>query len=431
MKRITRVSAVALAAALATATFTVPAHATETTEITVWAMQGQASEVKAAREEVGAYNAGQDAVNVTLRFIPDMGSTLKTTNVNDLPDAFEFDGETLGSLAYNRKLADLTNLIPRSLISNELKSIVAEGTYVDGKTYSVSQFDSGLTLWGNKKMLKAAGVSYPTTWDKAWTATEFTAVLKKLAAKAKGHKAIDMKENYGIGGGWAGYAFTPLINSAGKVLVKNGKAVGSMNSAAAIAAMKQFASWKKYSDPSADDSAFTKKRVGLAWVGHWATPSIKKAIGSNAVLIPLPNMGVGSKSGQGSHSWAIGANSSKKEAAADFLKYIMTDKWILNLTEQNGAVPGTKTALRKNKDYAKGGLLELYGKQLAASCGTRTPTKACVTVPRTISAAWPVINTEFSKAAQTIWDGGNVAAALTKAARAIDLDYTDNGGYVD
>jgi multiple sugar transport system substrate-binding protein len=431
MKKTTRVGAVAAAVALAVTTFTVPAHAA-VTELTVWAMQGQDGEVKAAKEEVGAFNASQDNIHVTLQFKASMGDTLKNTNVNGLADVFEFDGETLGALVYDGKLAPLKGLVSASTISRQLTSIKAEGTASDGKTYSVSQFDSGLSLWGNKSMLKAAGVTnYPTTFNKAWTASQFTGVLKTLAAKAKGHKAIDMKENYGIGGGWAGYAFTPIINSAGNELVKNGKAVGSMNSAKAVAAMKVFASWKKYSDPSTDDSAFTKKRVALAWVGHWATPGIKAALGKDAVLIPLPNFGNGSKSGQGSHSWAIGANSDKKAAAATFLNYIMTDKWILNLTEQNGAVPGTKTALAKNKDYAKGGLLELYGQQLAASCGSGAPTAKCVTVPRTISAAWPVINTQFSQAAQTIWDGGNAAAALTKAAKAIDQDYNDNNGYKD
>jgi multiple sugar transport system substrate-binding protein len=310
-----------------------------------------------------------------------------------------------------------------------LVSIQSEGTYSDGKTYSVSQFDSGLSLWGNKSLLKAAGVSYPTTWDKAWTAAQFTTVLSKLAAKSKTKKAIDFKENYGIGGGWAGYAFTPIVNSTGTQLLTTGKAVGSLDTKAAAAALTTWASWKKYSDPSADDSAFTKKRVGLAWVGHWAAPGIKAALGKDAVLIPLPNFGVGSKSGQGSHSWAIGAASSKKAAAATFLEYIMTDKWINNLTAQNGAVPGTKTALANNVDYAKGGLLELYGQQLAASCGSAKPTTKCVTVPRSITPAWPVINTAFSKAAQAIWDGGNAQAELTKAAKAIDQDNADNGGY--
>jgi multiple sugar transport system substrate-binding protein len=73
--------------------------------------------------------------------------------------------------------------------------------------------------------------------------------------------------------------------------------------------------------------------------------------------------------------------------------------------------------------------LALYAQQLAKSCGSANPTADCVTVPRTISPAWPFINTTFSQAVQSIWDGADPQEALTKAAKAIDQDYADNNGY--
>ena len=71
----------------------------------------------------------------------------------------------------------------------------------------------------------------------------------------------------------------------------------------------------------------------------------------------------------------------------------------------------------------------MYADQLAKSCGSNPPTPECVTVPRTISAAWPVINDTFSKAFWAIWQGGDAQTELDKAAKAIDLDYADNDGY--
>ena len=433
-----------LAAATATVAMAVvgfgavaPARATAPIELTVWAMQGQPGEVTAAREEVGAFNAEQDAIHVTLQFKDNMGSTIDNTPTGNLADVFEFDGETLAHDVYGGKLAQLDGLVKKSTFSNELTSIKAEGTYSDGHSYSVSQYDSGLTLWGNKKMLKAAGINAPTTWQKAWTASQFTTVLAKLAKKSSGHKSIDFKENYGIGGGWAGYAFTDIVNSVGNHLVHYtrgvaDKATGYMNAPKVAAALKTFVSWKKYSDPSTDDSAFTKGRVALAWVGHWATPGIVSALGKkNVELIPLPDFGQGTKSGQGSHSWAIGHDSPNKAAAATFLEYITTDKWILNLTAQNGAVPATKSSLNKNSDYAKGGLLYLYRSQLEASCGIKAPTKACVTVPRTITAGWPTINTAYSTAVKAAWDGANPQTALNTAAATIDQNLADNNNYTN
>jgi multiple sugar transport system substrate-binding protein len=429
MRKSARFAAIAAAAALAgTSLVSTPAVAAPTT-ITFWAMQGQVGEVNAAKQEVAAFNSINDDIEVKLVFKDSMGTALDATKADALPDVFEYDGETLGHLVYDGKLLKLNGVVSSKTLGNALTSIKSQNTASDGKTYAVSQYDSGLSLWGNKSMLKAAGVTYPTTWNKAWTASQFTTVLSKLAAKSPTKKAIDFKENYGIGGGWAGYAFTPIANSAGTQLLDSGKSKSKFATAKVAAALKTWASWKKYSDPSADDSAFTKKRVALAWVGHWAGPAIREALGKDAVLIPLPDFGSGSKSGQGSHSLAIGSQTKNSAAAAKFLEYITSDQWINNLTKQNGAVPASKTALANNRDYAKGGVLALYGEQLAASCGEKAPTKACVTVPRSITPAWPTINTEFSKAAQTIWDGGNALAALKKAAAAIDRNIADNGGY--
>ena len=38
-------------------------------------------------------------------------------------------------------------------------------------------FDSGLGMYGNKRLLDAAGVKYPKSLDDAWTADEFQAAL--------------------------------------------------------------------------------------------------------------------------------------------------------------------------------------------------------------------------------------------------------------
>jgi len=412
----------------------VPSAQAAPTEITVWAMCSEIGEVKAVKEQTDAFNeANSGSINATLVCKADMGKTLGATPAAELADVFEFDGETLAFQVYNRKLARLDGVVSAARLKDQLKSIKAQNTYSDKHVYAISQYEAGFSLLGNKAMLSAAGVtSVPKTWDKAWTAAQFTDVLKKLAAKAEGGKALDIKENYGIGGGWGGFAFTPIVASAGTQIVgANGKAVGALNSPAVAKAATTWASWKQYVDPNADDKAFTNKRVALSWCGHWCTPAYKTALGNDLIAIPFPDFGQGTKSGQGSHAWAMGAKTTgaKKAAAAKYLEFITTDKWILNTTSQNGAVPASSSALAKSPDHIAGGYLELYGKQLSVSCGGSKPTKACVTVPRTVSAAWPVINTQTSKAFAAIYGGANAQAELTKAAKAIDLDAKDNNNY--
>ncbi|CAL8978615.1 hypothetical protein PROP_02526 [Propionicimonas sp. T2.31MG-18] len=397
--------------------------------IKVWAQEGQAGEVQAAKDEVAAFNAANPDIKAELTLVPQAtyGQTLASTAVDALPDVYEFDGETAAALNYAKKLAPLDGLVSDAVFAAQLPSIVAEGT-IDGKKYSVSQYDSGLALYGNKAMLKAAGVTdIPTTIEQAWTADEFTTLLGQLAAKSKSGKALDLKEQYA--GTWPGYAFTPIVNSAGQPLVRAGKAVGALNAPEVVAAMAKVAGWRQYVDPNADDKAFTEKRVALAWVGHWAYPDNKKALGDDLVVIPLPDFGNGTKSGQGSHSWGLGAASANKEAGAKFLEFIMQDKWVDQITQANGAVPGNTSVLNASKLYGPGGDLFLYGQQLAKTCGSADPTPACVTVPRTISPAWPVINKQFSDAFWAIYGGADPQRELDKAAKAIDQDAADNNNY--
>lgn len=169
--------------------------------------------------------------------------------------------------------------------------------------------------------------------------------------------------------------------------------------------------------------------MALSWVGHWAYPGYAKVIGNDLVVMPLPNFGNGTKSGQGSWAWGITANSKNGSAAGKFLDYLMSDRPVAAMTTANAAPPGTKTALAASDLYKSGGPLQLFADQLAATCGTAAPTPNCVTVPRPITPAYPVISTAFSKAFFSAYQGGNPQSLLSGAAKAIDLAYKDNNNY--
>jgi multiple sugar transport system substrate-binding protein len=405
-------------------------QAAAATTIQVWAHQGQDNEVAATKASVEAFNALNNGITAELTFIPegDYGKTLGSTGAADLPDVVEVPGENISSLVYAQKICPIDGVVSQATLDNQITSTKAEGTVGD-KRYAVAQFDSGLALYGNKAMLDAAGVAYPTTWDKAWTADEFEAALKALAAKDEDGKVLDIKENYA--GTWPGYAFLPIVNSAGYLAVKGGAAEGNLNAQPVADALTRFASWKQYVDPSADDKAFTDKRAALAWVGHWQYTVNKDSLGEDLVVIPLPNFGAGTKSGQGSYAWSMSCATQNQAAVGTFLDFMMTDEQIGALVDVNGAAPGTTTSTQKSALYKQGGPLQLYADQLAASCGGGDVemTPACVDVPRTISPAWPVINDAFSKAFWNIYNGADAKAELDAAAKTIDQDYADNNGY--
>jgi len=404
--------------------------AQEPVTIQVWGHQGQDNEVAATKKAVDDFNALGNGITAELTLIPegDYGTTLGATSAEDLPDVLEIPGENVSSLVYAGKIAPLDGVVDQATLDNQITSTVAEGT-VNGQRYAIAQFDSGLALFGNKQLLDAAGVTYPTTWQDAWTAEEFGAALAALAAKDPDGKVLDIKENYG--GNWPGYAFLPIVNSAGHLAVKGGAAAGNLNAPEVAQALQTFASWKQYVDPSADDKAFTDGRAALGWVGHWQYTVNHDALGDDLVVIPLPDFGAGTKSGQGSYAWSMSSHTDAPDAAATFLEFMVADQQVAGITDVNGAPPGTTTATAASALYAPGGPLALYADQLAASCGGGDVemTPACVDVPRTISPAWPVINDAFSKAFWNIYNGADAQSELDAAAKTIDQDYQDNNNY--
>ncbi|MBK6019553.1 sugar ABC transporter substrate-binding protein [Streptomyces sp. MBT53] len=398
--------------------------------ISVWAHQGQKSEDTALQNAVKSFNASQDKIKVELKLIPanDYTKTITATDASKLPDVMEFDGPTIANFVYNKKLAAIDSYVSAKTMSNATDASKAQGE-IDGKHYGLGMYDSGLGIYGNKKLLDAAGVKYPTGLSDDWTAAQFTAALKALKAKDSDGKTLDIQENNGLATEWGTYGFAPVVWSAGGSLLKDGKAEGALDTPAVVSAMKTFQSWKTYVDPNTDGNAFAKGRVALSWVGHWMYPAYSTALGSDLVALPLPDFGNGPKTGQGSWAWGIGANSKNGKAAGAFLDYLLNDTNVTAMTTANGAPPATKTALAKSPLYEQGGPLQLFADQLAKPCGDSDITKSCVAVTRPVTAGYPTVTAKFSDALNSVYGGADPKSALEKAARSIDQDFSDNDGY--
>lgn len=403
-----------------------------TTEISIWAHQGQPGEVNALQSAVSAFNSSQSAVKATLKLIPENDYTKSVTAANpeELPDVLEVDGPTVASLVYNKKLAPIEGSIAPATKKNALPSILAQGV-IDGKLYALGMFDSGLGIWGNRKLLAAAGVKYPTKLTEAWTAEQFTAALKALAAKDPDRKVLDIKENYGFGAGseWTTYGFSPIVWSAGGNLIANGKSTGVLNTPTVAGALTTVQLWKRYVDSNTKDDAFTSGKVALSWVGHWVYPTYRDALKDDLVLLPLPDFGNGPKTGQGSWAWGISAKSAHPKAAGAFVDYLLNDTNVAAMTTANGAPPGTKSATAASNLYRAGGPLQMYADGLAMTCGAGALIRSCVAVVRPVTAGYPIVTQQFAAAFKDIYGGADVQASLDKAAKGIDTDFADNDGY--
>ncbi|MBO3662691.1 ABC transporter substrate-binding protein [Microbacterium stercoris] len=404
---------------------------TGTGTITVWALDGQSAENEAIQGIMDDFEAANADITVDMQFIPpDQFLTgLQTASDEELPDVLAVDGPLMANYAYNGYIAPLQDWVSQETIDNQTEAIKGQNT-VGGDLYAVGMMNSGLAMWGNKALLEAAGITMPTSADEAWTAEEFTGVLQTLAQQDADGKPFGVAENNGFATEYGIYAFAPILWSAGTPLIADGEAAGAIDSDAAVEAMSTFASWREFTDPDTDGSAFQSGRVALNWMGNWMYPAYREALGDDLVVGPLPDFGAGAKTGSGTIAWSMGGATKNAKAAGLLLDFLMSDEIVTTYTNANGAPPATTTVLGTSELYGEGKPLQFLSEQLNAACPTEDKlTEDCVSVSRPITAGYPVVTAEFGKALAAIWAGEDTAETLHAAARAIDRDFSDNDDY--
>jgi multiple sugar transport system substrate-binding protein len=395
------------------------AVAANTSPVTIWFHSGTGDEHDAMAASIKAFQDANPDVKINFVNLPagDYNAQVQAAAFSrKLPCLLDFDGPNMDNYAWAGLLIPLDSYIPANLKSDLLPSILAQGTFQDGKIYSLGQFDSGLAFWGNKDLLTKAGVRIPTV-DKPWTGAEFDDVLAKL--KAAGVQwPLDLGLNWGAGE-WFTYGFSPIVQSFGGDLINRKdyqKADGALNGPEAVAALTEFKSWidKGYvngKQTASDD--FISGKSAISFIGHWAYGPYTKAFGDKAVVIPMVDFG------KGSWNWGITKDCANADAAWKVLSFLMSPAEVKRITTANGAVPALKSVLDADPRYGPGGLLNVYYQQLQKGEG----------VPRPITPAYPTITQAFAKAVDNIRNGADVKTELDAAVKTIDNNITQNGGY--
>jgi multiple sugar transport system substrate-binding protein len=339
-----------------------------------------------------------------------------------LPDLLDLDGPYVAQYAWQGHLRPLGGLMSDSVLAAVLPSILAQGTWRD-ELYAVGTFDSGLGLYARRSALEDAGVRLPATPAEAWTVAELDELIDRLAGTDGDGAVLDLKLNYE--GEWFTYAFQPALRSAGGGLLRTEgerpAASGTLNSRASVQALSAIQAWigRGRVDPNLDDAAFVSGRVALSWSGHWDFPRYREALGSDLVVVPLPDFGEGTRTGQGSWMWAIPVRASRPSAAVAFLKFLLRPEEVLAMTEANGAVPGTRTAAERSERYGPSGALRILLRQLEEGWA----------VPRPRTPAYPFASSVFQDVFEALRSGEALGPVLDGAASAVDLEIEDNRGY--
>lgn len=397
--------------------------------VEVWAHAGQPRERATLEGQARRFNALQDSVVVGIAFLPEgsYNAQVQASAVSGrLPDLLDLDGPYIAQYAWQGHLRPLTGLLPDSIVVDLLPSIIEQGSW-RGDLYAVGTFDSGLGMYGRRSLLEAAGARIPRSPDEAWTASELTALLGRLATVDQDGAVLDLKLNYE--GEWFTYAFQPVLRSAGAGLVgwrgDAPVATGTLDGPRALAALGIVQEWigEGSVDPNLDDRAFVDGRVALSWSGHWDYPRYRETVGEDLVILPLPDFGEGSRTGQGSWTWVVPADvdTRRASAAASFLAFLLRPAEVLRMVDANGAVPARRVAARRSPVYGPDGPLHLLVRQLEGGWST----------PRPRTPVYPFASSVFQDVFEAIRNQEELGPVLGRAAHAIDREVRDNRAYPD
>ncbi|MBS2039672.1 extracellular solute-binding protein [bacterium] len=380
----------------------------------IWAHEGRAEERQVLTRQLDRFLEERPGRPCALVFLPEgsyNGQVQAAALASKLPDMLEFDGPLLYRYAWQGCLRPLDGFVNDRTRQNVLPSLIQQGSF-RGRLYSLGCFDSGLGLYARKSVLRRVGARLPRGPADAWKMPEFNLLLKELAQVDEDGQVLDLKLNYQ--GEWFTYAFAPALTSGGADL-------GHLDQPEARSVLEHFQGWLQQNlvDPNLDDEAFVQGRVALSWSGHWEYPRYSQRWKDDLCLLPLPDFGRGSQSGQGSWNWALTRDCADPQRAAEFLEYLLQDTQVLEMTRANGAVPGTRSALARSELYGPKGPLRLFSTQLLQGFCS----------PRPASPAYPIFTSIFQQAVQDIFHGSSAQFVLEGAAARLHQDELDNEGY--
>jgi multiple sugar transport system substrate-binding protein len=399
----------------------------ETTYLRVWFHVSDEANAERAtlREQVKAFNASHRQVKVTLITLPvgDYGDQVRSAAATgNLPDVVDLDGPNLYNYAWTGVLKPIGSCLPRRVGADVLPSLRRQGTYA-GRLWGIGTFDSGLGLYVRTSVLRRARIRIPRGPGDAWTAAEFTGVLRRLR-QAGYRRPLDLQLST-VNPEWRTYGFAPAVWSAGGDLIDRRtyrKVEGVLNGPQAVRSLSIIQRWAKagYVDPNRDGASFVKGRTPISWVGHWVYEDYIKAFPGDVTIVPLPDFGHGTATDMGSWQWGVTANAADGDAAWQFISFLLSPAEVVRMTRANGAIPGTRSAISASPRFAAGGPENLYIRQLESG----------VARPRPQTPAYPALSGAFARAFDAIViDRRPVKPALDAAARQVERNLADHQYY--
>ena len=256
------------------------------------------------------------------------------------PDVFRTEVAWVPQLAKNGLVVDLSDT-DLAKDTSDFLDVPLGSTKFEGKSYGVPQVTDSLALFYNKKLLSAAGVQPPKTWEE----------LKTASAKLGGEKTFFLNNDayyalpfiYGAGG--------DLVDADAKKIVVNSAAnvkglqtaKGLLDAKAASTALDPSNSYNNM------QAAFTSGEVAMVVNGPWSVADYLKGTAftdaTNLGIAPVPGETAG-KGGApvGGHDYTIRQGTKAKASSVKFIQCMSSTESQVQVAKELGLLPTRKTA---------------------------------------------------------------------------------------
>lgn len=329
-------------------------------KITFWDQNAGSTTTPGYTELINKFNSSQSAVEVEYVGIPSSQALQKYSTAiaaDATPDVGGMQPEYISSFSARKALEPLDKYFDKwsdkdQMLSTEISDI--RNLTTDKKLYMLSNTSNFSCIWYRPDEFKAAGLTFPTTWD------DFFTDIQKLTDKTNGKYGYTIRG--GSGSGLAlemmmyGYSgITDFFDKNGKCTINDPKNVEF--------ATKYLGMYKKYT-PESDLTAsfkemtasFDSGSVSMFYHNLGSYVNHKSAFKDDskfaAAPLPVSIKGYRVIAGAQTTGYSIFSQSKNKDAAWKFVAYLCSADSISYWNQQVvGQMPTTKNVL--SMDWVK------------------------------------------------------------------------------
>ncbi|MBI3973394.1 MAG: sugar ABC transporter substrate-binding protein [Chloroflexi bacterium] len=255
------------------------------------------------------------------------------------PDVVSLNANVYGDLVASKFIAPLD-----SLIQTRGKGFSRDAFYpeplnamaVGGKLYGVPRFVTTMLLFYNKDLFAKAGLAEPNenwTWER-----EFTTAAQRLSSVMAGEQGFAMGFSADVRNtlvfSWGGEFF----DKAGKkCLLDQPKAIAALEFAHGLRYRQRFAP----AQGQEGGASFNNGRIAMSVTGSFAYTGLSAVAFKPGVAL-MPKGPGGRRTSGNATGYSIAEGSKQKEAAWEFIKWLVGDRGQEHLAATETTTPATK-----------------------------------------------------------------------------------------